>query len=618
MQHCLLADSQKAMEDSTASGEAIQVVVRVRPCKDNEVHCVHTASNTSLVVQSKPTPKQFTYDYVADQNASQQDMFEQVGRTITDRAISGYNGTIFAYGQTGSGKTYTMNGDPDVPERRGLIPRVLDYLFQRVHEIEEASTTVKFLIKCSYLEIYNERCGDLLNPNSSSNIMIQEDLGKAGIQIVNLSEEVVCNSKEAVDLLTFGSTNRSIACTAMNRESSRSHAVFTLYIQSSERIGNKTITKQSRFNLVDLAGSERQKDSKASGIHLKEAGQINRSLSVLGNVIQALVDIGKGKTRHVHYRDSKLTFLLKDSLGGNSLTFLIATVSPLGTMLGETMSTLKFASRTKTIRNQAVVNAMDLSGSTANELFLAQQNRDLMSKIQELQQRVDSGRDQTGDDKMTRVVLRLNEDLEKKCKMLTEAAQDLEEKCTNQHYADQTAQKLLLQRISFFKDMIGEVGLTEGRISQLEKNYQKEYALFHEKLVTNLPLARAHFELTRIREKLSAQSETKLQVLSSYNESLTQKCGALMESNAALKNDKLWLEEENVLKSANQENVDALREELEAERSEFEERIETMELNFQQTLKSLSDELVIKSKALEKANADLELETSKAQNVLLF
>ncbi len=200
-----------------------------------------------------------------------------------------------------------------------------------------------YLIRCSYLEIYNEQIMDLLDP-SSVNLHIREDI-KKGVYVEGLIEETVSNAQEMMELIARGSRNRHVGSTSMNKESSRSHSVLTTIIEtkSMKEGGGVWNIKTSRFHIIDLAGSERQKYTGDVGERLKEAGMINKSLSALGNVINSLVDISEGKNRHVHYRDSKLTFLLRDSLGGNSKTVIIANISPSGVNYGETLSTLKFA-----------------------------------------------------------------------------------------------------------------------------------------------------------------------------------------------------------------------------------------------------------------------------------
>ncbi|XP_078206745.1 kinesin-like protein KIF15 isoform X4 [Callithrix jacchus] len=273
--------------------------------------------------------------------------------------MSGYNGTIFAYGQTGSGKTFTMMGPSESDHfshnLRGVIPRSFEYLFSLIdREKEKAGVGKSFLCKCSFIEIYNEQIYDLLD-SASAGLYLREHI-KKGVFVVGAVEQVVTSAAEAYQVLSGGWRNRRVASTSMNRESSRSHAVFTITVESMEKTNDIVNIRTSLLNLVDLAGSERQKDTHAEGMRLKEAGNINRSLSCLGQVITALVDLSNGKQRHVCYRDSKLTFLLRDSLGGNAKTAIIANVHPGSRCFGETLSTLNFAQRAKLIKNKAVVN----------------------------------------------------------------------------------------------------------------------------------------------------------------------------------------------------------------------------------------------------------------------
>ncbi|KAK1947697.1 Kinesin-like protein KIF15 [Phytophthora citrophthora] len=335
--------------------------------------------------------KTFTFDRVFGEGSSQNDIFEVVGAPITQACLEGYNGTIFAYGQTGSGKTFTMQGPDDVIDTettsltqeqldlRGLVPRVFDYLFDNV-VAKDSRTNVQHTFACSFLEIYNERVYDLLDGGSgkdAAGLQLRES-GRRGVHVEGLIESVVTNSKKAAELMTVGAQNRRVGQTSMNRESSRSHSVFILQLQTKETSAEGTKIRTSRFNLVDLAGSERQRSTDAAGERLKEAGSINKSLSALGNVIMGLSEQSVGKHRHVHYRDSKLTFLLKDSLGGNSKTFMVATISPAEDSAFETLSTLKFAQRAKMIQNSAVVN----EDSVGSSLFLQEEIQRLRRQLQ--------------------------------------------------------------------------------------------------------------------------------------------------------------------------------------------------------------------------------------------
>lgn len=359
--------------NESGEGDNIRVYVRVRPPDKHletdvdRTPCLEVTSGNTVVLYSKPDAKNFSFDHVADPNTTQEEVFGAVGKKIVEGCVAGYNGTIFAYGQTGSGKTFTMLGPAEGEEEsfthqlRGVIPRAFEYLFSLINrEQEKHGERVEFLCRCSFLEIYNEQIFDLLDP-ASTGLSLREDI-KKGVFVDGLLERDVASARDAYRVLNSGWLNRRVASTSMNRESSRSHAVFTVALESKERKAGMASIKVSRLNLVDLAGSERQKDTHAEGLRLKEASSINKSLSALGNVIMALVDITHGKTRHVHYRDSKLTFLLRDSLGGNAKTYLIANVHPSAKCFGETLSTLNFAKRAKMIKNKAVVNE-DATGS---------------------------------------------------------------------------------------------------------------------------------------------------------------------------------------------------------------------------------------------------------------
>ncbi|NWW43124.1 KIF15 protein, partial [Pedionomus torquatus] len=350
----------------SVEGDAIKVYVRVRPPSEgtaltdgDQGLCLSVLSSNTIRLHSKPEPKIFTFDYVANMETTQESVFSSVAKNIVESCMNGYNGTIFAYGQTGSGKTFTMMGPSDsdnfTHSLRGVIPRSFEYLFFLIErEKEKAGNGKSFLCKCSFIEIYNEQIFDLLD-SASAGLFLREHI-KKGVFVDGAVEQVLSSAAEAYQVLTMGWRNRRVASTSMNRESSRSHAVFTITVESMEKNNEVVNIRSSLLNLVDLAGSERQKDTHTEGLRLKEAGNINRSLSCLGQVITALVDVGNGKQRHICYRDSKLTFLLRDSLGGNAKTCIIANVHPGSRCFGETLSTLNFAQRAKLIKNKAVVN----------------------------------------------------------------------------------------------------------------------------------------------------------------------------------------------------------------------------------------------------------------------
>ncbi|CAD8123873.1 unnamed protein product [Paramecium sonneborni] len=344
----------------------IQVVVRVKP----EQGCIQVDECDSTFLQI--SNKQYHYDHVIPPKASQQDVFTLLGQPLINNALQGYNGCVFAYGQTGSGKTHTLIGNND-----GLLPQCLQYIF--ACSIEDPNT----IIKASYLEIYNEQIFDLLS-SSSVSLQIRED-PKKGIYVENLIAAVISNYDEAISLLKKGNSNRHIAATKMNNESSRSHAVFLIQYSNSIQQDQCDVYIYSKMYFVDLAGSERQKSAQTEGQRLKETSAINKSLTQLGLVIYAIVEREKGnKQIHVPFRDSKLTTLLKDSLGGNSKTFMMAAVNPLHEE--ESISTLKFAERVKQIKIKAHVNK-EYSGEEITKLniHIQQLKDELIKKTRELE-----------------------------------------------------------------------------------------------------------------------------------------------------------------------------------------------------------------------------------------
>ena len=314
--------------------ESVKVMVRCRPMNSREKEVkakqiVHINRKTNSVNLSHPSAenksKNFTFDGVFDTNSIQGDVFSEAAFSLVQSVMEGYNGTIFAYGQTGCGKTWTMEGSRQDPEQSGITPRCFRQIFASIAANEDPKK--QFLVQASYLEIYNEEVKDLL-ADSKTRLSIKED-SKRGIFVSGLSQHTV-TSEEHITLLTEkGSKARTVGATLMYADSSRSHSIFMVRIETSEPDPSKSgdfLIKAGKLNLVDLAGSERQTKTQASGQRLKEATKINLSLSALGNVISALV---AGKGRHIPYRDSQLTRLLQDSLGGNTKTVMMAAVMAL-------------------------------------------------------------------------------------------------------------------------------------------------------------------------------------------------------------------------------------------------------------------------------------------------
>lgn len=291
--------------------------------------------------------------------AGQENLHDDLGKPLLDNAFQGYNNCIFAYGQTGSGKSYSMMG---YGKEHGIIPKICQDMFERIKAIQAQDPDIRCTVEVSYLEIYNERVKDLLNPGTKGNLKVREH-PSTGPYVEDLAKLVVGSFNEIENLMDEGNKARTVAATNMNATSSRSHAVFTLML-TQKKLDKETkmeAEKVAKISLVDLAGSERANSTGATGARLKEGAEINRSLSTLGRVIAALADLSGGKKKkgaasQVPYRDSVLTWLLKDSLGGNSMTAMIAAISPADINYDETLSTLRYADSAKRIKNHAVVN----------------------------------------------------------------------------------------------------------------------------------------------------------------------------------------------------------------------------------------------------------------------
>ncbi|XP_071951879.1 kinesin-II 85 kDa subunit-like [Antedon mediterranea] len=341
--------------------DTVQVVVRCRPLNEKEkakgfkmaVKVDEALGQIQVTNPNAPAgepAKTFTFDTVFSPTSKQVDVYNQTARRIVNAVLEGYNGTIFAYGQTGTGKTFTMEGVRSQPELRGIIPNSFAHIFGHIAKAEEKT---RFLVRVSYLEIYNEEIRDLLSKNQSSRLEVKER-PDVGVYVKDLSAFVVNNADDMDRINTIGNKNRSVGSTNMNEQSSRSHAIFTITVErSDEGLDKEQHVRVGKLNLVDLAGSERQSKTGASGQRLVEATKINLSLSTLGNVISSLVD---GKSTHIPYRNSKLTRLLQDSLGGNAKTVMCANLGPAEYNYDETISTLRYANRAKNIKNKAKIN----------------------------------------------------------------------------------------------------------------------------------------------------------------------------------------------------------------------------------------------------------------------
>ncbi|XP_065351986.1 osmotic avoidance abnormal protein 3 [Cloeon dipterum] len=340
-------------------GETVKVVVRCRPMNAKEVDmgcknvvnmdpvcCTCYLSNPN---EPSAPHKAFRFDGVYDATSTTENVYNEVAYPLIEGVPEGYNCTIFAYGQTGCGKSFTMQGPKEPASQRGIIPRALEQLFEAA-----AVSEAKFLLTASFLEIHNEEIRDLLNPANQKNRLELREHPEKGVYVHDLSSHPVHSKNQCVDLMERGWALRAVGATLMNADSSRSHCIFCVNVERMDVLSDGSSgVRRGKLNLVDLAGSERQAKTGATGDRLKEATKINLSLSALGNVISALVD---GRTRHVPYRDSKLTRLLQDSLGGNTKTLMVACLSPADYNYDETLSTLRYAHRAKSIENKPRIN----------------------------------------------------------------------------------------------------------------------------------------------------------------------------------------------------------------------------------------------------------------------
>ena len=330
----------------------VNVICRFRPMNDlektsgNEQICDFT-SPTSLTFHSSREKNvyRFNFDRIFPPSSTQQDIYDFGVKGIIDSVLDGYNGTVLAYGQTSSGKTYTMQGEMDEERKQGIIPRMINHVFKHIYKNEGTD----FMIKVSMIEIYQEKIRDLFDV-SRVNLNIREDSIK-GIYVDGASERYVGCPNDVLTLLELGSANRAQAATNMNEHSSRSHSIFILTINQTNKI--EGFSKIGKLYLVDLAGSEKISKTGATGHTLEEAKIINKSLTTLGRVINNLTD---GKSTHIPYRESKLTRVLQESLGGNSKTCLIITCSPSIYNESESLSTLRFGERAKKIKNKPKIN----------------------------------------------------------------------------------------------------------------------------------------------------------------------------------------------------------------------------------------------------------------------
>uniref|UniRef100_A0A674CKB5 plus-end-directed kinesin ATPase n=1 Tax=Salmo trutta TaxID=8032 RepID=A0A674CKB5_SALTR len=358
------------------AGASVKVAVRVRPFNSREIgkdsKCIIQMSGNTTTIINPKQPKEnksynFDYSYWSHTTPedinyhSQKQVYKDIGEEMLLHAFEGYNVCIFAYGQTGSGKSYTMMGKQDQKDQQGIIPLLCEDLFTKISDSNKENS-LSYSVEVSYMEIYCERVRDLLNPKNKGNLRVREH-PLMGPYVEDLSKLAVTSYNDIQDLMESGNKARTVAATNMNETSSRSHAVFNIIFtqKKHDMDSENTSEKVSKISLVDLAGSERADSTGAKGTRLKEGANINKSLTTLGKVISALAEVVRNKKKkkvesHIPYRDSVLTWLLRENLGGNSRTAMVAALSPADINYDETLSTLRYADRAKQIRCNAVIN----------------------------------------------------------------------------------------------------------------------------------------------------------------------------------------------------------------------------------------------------------------------
>ncbi|XP_026188417.1 kinesin-like protein KIF1B isoform X1 [Mastacembelus armatus] len=399
------------------SGASVKVAVRVRPFNSREMSkeskCIIQMQGNTTTITNPKAPKEpaktFSFDYSYWSHTSPDDpcfasqnlVYNDIGKEMLEHAFEGYNVCIFAYGQTGAGKSYTMMGKQEEGQE-GIIPMLCEDLFEKINE-DSNKEELSYSVEVSYMEIYCERVRDLLNPKNKGNLRVREH-PLLGPYVEDLSKLAVTSYTDIADLMDAGNKARTVAATNMNETSSRSHAVFTIVFTQRKHDNDTDLTteKVSKISLVDLAGSERADSTGAKGTRLKEGANINKSLTTLGKVISALAEVDnstskskkKKKTDFIPYRDSVLTWLLRENLGGNSRTAMVAALSPADINYDETLSTLRYADRAKNIKCNAVINedpnnklVRDLKDEVARlkELLRAQGLGDILDNLKDIQ-----------------------------------------------------------------------------------------------------------------------------------------------------------------------------------------------------------------------------------------
>ncbi|XP_013384616.1 kinesin-like protein KIF3A isoform X3 [Lingula anatina] len=543
----------------------VRVVVRCRPInsKEKDSGCKLTVNidevRGTVTVQNPNAPqgeppKVFTFDTVFGMESKQVDVYNQAARPIVDSVLEGYNGTIFAYGQTGTGKTFTMEGVRTVPELRGIIPNSFAHIFGHM---AKAEGDTRFLVCVSYLEIYNEEVRDLLGKDQSVRLEVKER-PDIGVYVKDLLRVPVHNADEMDRVMTLGNNHRSVGATQMNAHSSRSHAIFSITIECSEKgLDGEQHVRVGKLHLVDLAGSERQTKTGASGQRLKEATKINLSLSTLGNVISALVD---GKSTHIPYRNSKLTRLLQDSLGGNSKTVMIANCGPVDYNYDETISTLRYANRAKNIKNSAKINEDPKDA----------QLRRLQQEMEELKKQLEEGDYEGSGDEES----------------------ESEEESEEEEVIGEDGVKRMVKRKKK-KGKRGNKGISKEKMAEIEAKIEADKKILEEKKDM------AEEERNQVKKDLE-EKEAELKKASEEQQALAQRLQAL-EKKVIVGGENLLekAEEQERLLEESARELEERKKKEDALKKAIEER-EAERLDIEEKYSSLQEEAAGKTKKLKK------------------
>lgn len=515
----------------------MKVVVRCRPMNQKEIAQGHQRIIEMNVkkgtieinnpAKKEEVPRMFTYDSVYDWNSKQIDLYDETFRQLVDSVLEGYNGTIFAYGQTGTGKTFTMEGVRSDPILRGVIPNSFEHIFTHIARTQNQ----QYLVRASYLEIYQEDIRDLLSKDQSRRLELKER-PDTGVYVKDLQSFVCKSVKEIEHVMNVGNQNRAVGATNMNEHSSRSHAIFIITIECSEPgADGENHIRVGKLNMVDLAGSERQTKTGATGERLKEATKINLSLSALGNVISALVD---GKSTHVPYRDSKLTRLLQDSLGGNARTVMVANIGPASYNFEETITTLRYANRAKNIKNKPKINEdpkdallrefqeeigrlkrelEKRGGGGAGSKKVKRKRQKENGETEEIEEEGEEGSEQSAEDKIKLEQARLEEDkkaLQENHSMMAEEKEKLMgeiQKKAQQLKKQQEAQAGLKSKIKMM-----ESKLLVGGKSIVDKTTEQERALEEQRI----QIAEQQRREREIQQKLDEKEENAVEIKGNY------------------------------------------------------------------------------------------------------